>query len=377
MTKNKQAKKYERQKLLLSLTETVLGVFLLMVIIFGSFSVGIRNWAAAYAENPYLQLLLFSAALGLIFTALSLPFSFVSGFWLEHRYQLSNQTLPAWIWEKLKGTLVGIVLVLPVLLIFYYFLLNFPNTWWLWTATVLFIFSVLIGRIAPTLIFPLFYKFERLDDEVLKKRMENLARQGKFQLEGLYRFNMSKTTRKANAAFAGLGKSRRIILGDTLIEKFTPDEIEAVFAHEVGHYVHKHLWKGVAVGTLSSYASLFIAFMLYNYLVAHMNFTGPADLAALPLLSLILTVMGLVISPLNNIQSRHHERQADRYALTQSSNPVAFLIALKKLADTNLTDESPHPLIEYLFHSHPSISRRMQFAERLGVTLPEEQAVGG
>lgn len=377
MTRNKQAKIYERQKLLLSLTETVLSVILLIVIIFGGFSMDIRNWSTAYAENPYLQLLLFSAALGLIFTALSLPFSFVSGFWLEHRYQLSNQTLPAWIWEKIKGMLVGIVLVLPVLLIFYYFLLNFPNTWWLWTATALFIFSVLIGRIAPTLIFPLFYKFERLDDEPLKKRMENLARLGKFQLEGLYRFNMSKTTRKANAAFAGLGKSRRIILGDTLIEKFTPDEIEAVFAHEVGHYVHKHLWKGVAVGTFSSYASLFIAFTLYNYWVAQMNFSGPADLAALPLLSLILTVMGLIISPLNNIQSRHHERQADRYALTHSSNPVAFLSALKKLADTNLTDESPHPLIEYLFHSHPSISRRLQFAERLGVTLAVEPAVAG
>lgn len=375
MVKNKLAKKYERQKLLLSLTETALSVILLVVIIFGSFSVDLRNRVLAYADNPYLQLLLFSLALGLIFTVLSLPFSFISGFWLEHRYQLSNQTMAAWIREKLKGMLVGVVLGLPILLIFYYFLLNFPNTWWLWTATVLFVFSILIGRIAPTLIFPLFYKFEHLDDEVLKKRMENLAQQGNFYLEGLYRFNMSKTTKKANAAFTGLGKSRRIILGDTLIEKFTPDEIEAVFAHEVGHYVHKHLWKGVAVGTLSSYASLFIAFTLYNYWVAHMNFSGPADLAALPMLSLILTVLSLVISPLNNIQSRYHERQADRYALTHSSNPVAFLRALKKLADTNLTDESPHPLIEYLFHSHPSISRRLQFAEGMGITLGEEQAV--
>ena len=236
----------------------------------------------------------------------------------------------------------------------------------------MFLFSVVIGRIAPLVIFPLFYKFEKLDDPGLLQRMEKLAKDGKFKLEGVYRFNMSKTTKKANAAFTGLGKSKRIILGDTLIEKFTQDEIESVFAHEVGHFVHKHLMIGVITGTISSYLSLFVAYKIYEAILNPIGYTGQADLAALPLLSLILTIISLVVSPLMNISSRRHERQADHYALEHSSVPIAFLTALKKLGETNLADESPHPVIEFLFHSHPSISRRLQFAKEQGVALPVE-----
>lgn len=196
MSNQKTAKKYERLKLILSLSETILSIILIMILVFSDYSIELRNLVSSWVENSYLRLFLFMGILGFIFSILSFPFSFVSGFWLEHYYKLSNQTFFAWIWEKCKAFALGILLFIPILIIFYYFLLNHPQTWWLWTASVLFVFSVVIGRLAPVLIFPLFYKFEKIDDEGISGRMEKLAKEGKFKLEGVFRFNMSKTTKR-------------------------------------------------------------------------------------------------------------------------------------------------------------------------------------
>ena len=369
MTQQNKAKTYEKIKLSLSISEIIIYIAMILIIIFGGWSIQLRDLTLSWVDNIYLQLLIYTGLLGLIFSIVSVPLSFISGFWLEHYYNLSNQTFGAWLWEKTKGFIIGIILSLPLLLLFYFLLNNYPNTWWIWMATALFVFSVLIGRIAPVVIFPLFYKFEKLNNEDIVKRMQKLADEGKFKLDGVYRFNMSKTTKKANAAFTGIGKSKRIILGDTLLDEFSLDEIESVFAHEVGHYVHKHLVVNVLIGTVSSFLSLYIAHLIYNYTCNQIGFNSQVDLAALPLLFLILTIISLISSPLTNMLSRFHERQADRYALQQSSNPSAFLSALKKLAKTNLADETPHPIIEFLFHSHPSTSKRIQFAEGLGISI--------
>ena len=201
-----------------------------------------------------------------------MPVSFIGSYWLEHRFGLSNQRFPGWIWEQVKAYFIGLVLLVPILLVFYYLLRAFPESWWFWIATILFLFSVFIGKIAPQIIFPLFYKFEPVSDDKLLKRMNRLAEMGNFSLQGVYRFDMSKTTKKANAAFTGLGKTRRIILGDTLLKNFSLDEIETVFAHEVGHYVHGHLVKAIIRGTLASYLGLFFAAYFYARHVLRLAF---------------------------------------------------------------------------------------------------------
>jgi STE24 endopeptidase len=195
--------------------------------------------------------------------------------------------------------------------------------------------------------------------------MNRLAKLGKFNLDGIYRFNMSKNTKKANAAFTGLGKSKRIILGDTLLESFTGDEIETVFAHEVGHYAHKHLLIGIITGTVSSYLSLFLADMIYQSVVRSYHFQGIDDLAVLPILTIALTVITVIFSPISNALSRRNERQADRYALRNSSQPSAFISAMEKLAEQNLADRTPHPLVEFLFHGHPSVEKRIKFSKAI------------
>ncbi|KAA3617827.1 MAG: M48 family peptidase [Calditrichaeota bacterium] len=362
-TNLQKAKQYEKINLVLSIFSTILSIVILILFVTLGYSAQLRDVISEWFENSYLQLLVFLFSIGLGYSVISFPLSFFGDFWLEHYFDLSNQTFFAWMWEKIKGFLVGLVLGVPLILAFYFFLLNYPATWWFWTATILFFFSIIIGKIAPQVIFPLFYKFEKLNDESLLTRMKSLAEKGKFSLEGVYRFDMSKSTKKANAAFTGMGKTKRIILGDTLIEKFNEDEIEGVFAHEVGHYVHKHIIQGVVVGTISSYLSLYIAHLVFSEIIVKYNFSSVADLAALPILSLIITVISLISSPLSNMLSRHNERQADTYALQNSTNPAAFIEALQKLAESNLSDPEPHPLIEFLFHSHPSVANRVKFAE--------------
>lgn len=362
---DKKAKRYENIKLALSIGETIISLILLVVFIFGGYSVQWRSLVTAQTANPYLQLLLFLAGIGLAYSLVSVPLSYISGYWLEHRYQLSNQSFGAWLWEQSKAFLVGIVLLVPIILVFYFLLLHYPHTWWLWTAIVLFMFTVIIGRITPQLILPLFHKFEPLENEEILQRMKNLAQQSKFKLEGIFRFDMSKSTKKANAAFTGIGKSRRIILGDTLLDNFSVDEIEAVFAHEAGHFMHKHLMLGVISGTLITFISLYIGDYFYQILLGKMGFSGPADLAALPLLSLILSIIAFITTPLSNMLSRRNERQADRYALANSTQPQAFISAMEKLSEMNLADKEPHPLVEFLFHSHPSIARRINMSRKI------------
>ncbi|HNX60984.1 MAG TPA: M48 family metalloprotease, partial [Spirochaetota bacterium] len=238
-------------------------------------------------------------------------------------------------------------------------------------ATVLFFFSVLLARVAPVVLFPLFYKFVALPEGEVRSRLSSLLDREKIAFKDIFSFNMSKNTRKANAAMAGIGKSRRIILSDTLLESFTPAEIESVFAHEVGHYRHKHIPLLVCVNGILIYLSFFLCGLLYSRTISLMGFLGESDIAALPILILYLSAFGLAVMPLSNMLSRRCERQADAYAIESTKNPEAFISAMERLASMNLSEKQPHPLVEFFFHGHPSIAKRIAFA-RTRITSSRE-----
>lgn len=356
-------KKYNRTKLILSLFSSVLGIVFILAIVMSGFSRMLSDYVKLAFDTIYLQLIGFVVIIGFMESALTFPLSYYSGFRMEHRYGMSNQTFLQWMKENLKGMAVGAVIGLPLLLIFYYCLNVFQDLWWLPVAAVFFLFSVLLARIAPTLIFPFFYKFKPIENESLKKKLVQLCSGVNPQIAGIFEFNMSKTTKKANAAFAGIGRSKRIILADTLLESFSEDEIEAVFAHEVGHYYHKHITKSILLSTVSIFSGLFITSYVYKLLLPVLGFTSITEIAALPLLGLLLMLFGLVTGPINNALSRAHERQADAYALNKTRNKAAFISAMQRLSVMNLADEEPHPWIEFLFYSHPAISKRIRAAE--------------
>jgi STE24 endopeptidase len=357
-------KTYNRTKLSVSLLRGILLFAFVLVVVASGLSRSIASLASFASYDKYLAFLIFAAILGFMEIVVSFPLKFYSGFYLEHTYNLSNQTPFHWLWEQTKALLVGIPLIVPILLVFFYCLEEFGNAWWLPVAAVMFVFTTLLVRIAPKLIFPLFYKFTRLEKETLKERINRLCAEAGFHIEGVFSFNMSKNTKKANAGFTGLGRTKRVILGDTLLENFSEDEIETVLAHELGHYRRGHIWKGILISTVVTFAALFITSRLYLVSLSLFGFEHADDLAALPLLGLWLGLFGFVTGPIMNMISRKHEYEADQYAVTKSRNPSAFIGALNKFAEMNLADSAPNPVVEFLFHSHPSIEKRIKRAER-------------
>ncbi|MEW6060514.1 MAG: M48 family metallopeptidase [Bacteroidota bacterium] len=358
-------KRYNTLKLAVSLVATAVSFALLLVLLAGGYTLLFERWALSCSDNLYVALLIFAALIGGIDALITFPLSWYSGFILEHRYHLSNQTFGQWLWEKTKSMFVSIPIAVPLVLVFYFFLLTFGADWWLPVGITLFVVSIGLSRIAPVVILPLFYKLTPLNDSPLKEKILSMTKTTSMLVEGIYSFNLSKTTKKANAAFTGIGKSKRILLGDTLLNNFTEEEIETVFAHELGHYVHHHLWKSIAVGTVSIFAGLYLTSLAYSASLPWFGFSSITQLAALPLLVLWLGLYSLVTSPISNMLSRGYEYEADRYAIKRTNNTAAFISTMNKLADMNLADKQPHPLIEFFFYSHPSIKKRIAAAERV------------
>ena len=356
----RRAKQYSKTKIIVSLVETIL----LFSVTVAAMVLGLTSLAESVAlslsSNPYGAFLIFAGFLAVSEMIIGFPFSYYSGFYLEHKFKLSNTTFQKWVWEGTKGILVGIPIAMPVILVFYYCLRSFGSFWWLPVGSVLFLFSVILARLAPILIFPLFYKFKPIEDSSVKTRILDLCSRVGVKVEGIFVFDMSKNTKKANAAFTGIGKSKRIILGDTLVANFTDDEIESVFAHELGHYKLRHIWLMMLVGTMNSFLGLYLTAQLYDLSLPWFGFARVDQLAALPLLTIWLGIYSLVTAPLNNMLSRANERAADRYAIRVTQNKEAFINAMRKLAKINLADVAPHPLVEFFFYSHPSIDKRIQ-----------------
>ena len=358
MDKNK-IKKYNRIKLVITFLNIFLNLTFWLVIIYGRISIHLAAFVQNHFSGEFVKFYLFVLLLGSLHLIIFFPLSFYSGFMVEHRFSLSNQSIARWIGEQLKGLGIGIALGGIVLTVFYYLLNAFPRTWWIGLWLFLLLFSILLTRLAPVLIFPIFYKFKPLENPQLKERISRFARRWKMSIRGIYQFNLGKDTRKANAAFAGLGKSKRVLLSDTLLNNFSEEEIEAVFAHEIGHYQHGHLWKGILINSAISFTGLYLISVIYRQII-HTHGWHPAQLEALPYLGFLFFLYGLITGPVANLLSRRFEYQADRFAAESIENPKFFKRALQKLSELNLADPEPHPVIEFLFYSHPSIQHRIE-----------------
>jgi STE24 endopeptidase len=242
--------------------------------------------------------------------------------------------------------------------------------WWLWAAGGYVLFAVVLVNLAPVLIMPLFNQYVPLGEEhaELAARLTALAARAGTRVSGVFRFDMSRRTKAANAALTGLGHTRRIILGDTLLDEFSVDEVETVIAHELGHHVHRDIPVGILVGALITLAGLGLASRALNWGTAALGFDGAADIAALPLFALTLGVFGLALMPLTNAYSRWRERLADGYALEATHKPEAFASAFVRLANQNLGDADPEPWAVFLFATHPPIRERVEAARRFRVS---------
>ncbi|HZU39158.1 MAG TPA: M48 family metallopeptidase [Gemmataceae bacterium] len=358
-----EAKQYHRHKLTGSILSLILTLVALAIMAFGFGPTLAHALPAWVLDNRWLELVVLAGIYAAGLELLTLPIDFWSGFILEHRYQLSNQSLPRWIWRRVKGYLVGGPLGLAMLLGLYALLWFSGAWWWLWAAVAYLAVTLVLGQLVPVLILPLFYKVTRLDDTGLLERLRSLAHGTGLKVEGIYRLHLSADTRKANAALAGLGRTRRVLLGDTLLDQFTPEEIEVVFAHEVGHHVYRHLPKLVAWNVILVGVGLWVVDQILHVAAAGLGYSRFDSPAALPLLMIVLAAFGLILSPAQNALSRFFERQCDRYALQRTRMPDVYRSAFRKLALVNKADMDPHPLVVWLFDDHPPIRERLAMAD--------------
>lgn len=301
----------------------------------------------------------------------SVPLSFYSGYVLEHRFGLSRLSVLRWVWRYAKGLfLASLLTIFLVAGLFWIIRLSGP-WWWVVGALAFFGVSVVLGQMAPVLILPLFYRVERLDRPDLAARLRGLAEETGLTIEGVYRLDLSTETVKANAALAGLGRTRRVLLGDTLLVHLSPEEIETIFAHELGHHVYRHIPKMLGIGLVSSAVGFWICDRILTYWVTALQGSSDAGafvyetfpVWAVALLLFLLGVLGILTEPLLHALSRRHEREADRYALERTSNPDAFMRAFRRLARLNKEDPNPPTWEVLLFHSHPPIRQRLALAE--------------
>lgn len=362
------SKKYNNTKLFIGITKGIISFVLLFLFVYLGYSFQLENYIRTFLQNDYLVFIIYVFAIGIFSSILFAPVNFYTGFYLEHKYKLSNQTFAKYIIENIKSMLVGLVIGVPVLLLFFFIINQFGDLWWLIFATAMFLISVVLSQVFPILIMPIFYKIIPLDDEELKTRITKLAKGAGITVQNVFSFDMSKNTKKANAAFAGLGKTKRIILGDTLLYDYSKDEIETVIAHELGHYKHKHILKNILFGTLTSFLTFFIISLLYKNSLSWFDFTSITKIAALPILSLWAMLVGLIQTPIGNILSRKYEYEADRYAIESTLKPQSFIKTLNKLTEQNLGDKTPHPFVEWFFYSHPSIKNRINSIENFAIS---------
>jgi len=313
-----------------------------------------QPWASA------LYFVILVVVLGII----TMPLTYYQGFILPRRYGLSTQKLGAWLADRAKASALGILLGLGIVIVVYWLLDRSSDAWWLWAGILLLLLSLLLTRLTPTLLLPIFFKLEPLDNLELKQRLMNLAKRARAQTVGVFTMDLSSKGTTANAMLAGLGKTRSIILSDTLLQQYTPEEIEVILAHELGHHLHRDIPKLIAVQAVMFLLAFYLADLVLRASLMPLDFQGIADVAAFPLLLLSLGVFGLIITPLNNAYSRYLETSADKAALELTADPQAFITAMTKLTDQNLSVADPNRWVEFLFYDHPPYTKRVGLARR-------------
>jgi len=320
----------------------------------------LTEWTA----RPWLALAVMALAIGAGWRLLTFPLAWLSGFWLPRRFGLLHQPFARWAWDAVKAGAIGGVLALAGIEVVYA-LLRWTPWWWLAAAAAFLAAAILLTLVAPVWLVPLFYRLEPLPDGELRERLLRLGRRTGVPVLGVWVGDQSRKSRTANAAVTGLGRTRRIILFDTLVREFPPDEIEAVLAHELAHHAHADIWRGLAVQGAVTLATFWLADRLLAAGAASLGLAGSADLAGLPLLLLIALGAGVIALPLTNGWSRHVERQADDFAVRALGSAGAFVGAMERLARLNLAEREPHRLKEILLYSHPAVGRRVARAQAL------------
>jgi len=373
------AKRYSRTKLAVLLLSTLWTVVRLAW--FASDRRAARLKASIARRLPDRRLsapAFFTATMALSWLS-GLPIAYLGGHEVERRFGLTKQSPGGWLGDQAKVLLLGVLLQTPLLTAAYAVIRRRPRDWWLIIAGVSVPLTVALSNLAPVLLMPLFNRFQPLRDEALAGRVRALSARGGVRISDVYEMDMSRQSEKPNAMFTGLGNTKRIVLGDTLLAGFAEDEVEAVVAHELGHQVHGDIWRLIGFGAGAGFGVAWLLSRIAPLAVRQTHErTGVSDIAdeaSLPMLALLMTVMGLVLMPVQAAFSRAMERSADRFAVELTRNGDAYARAMERLAAQSLADPDPPRPVVVMLYSHPPIVERIRAARDAGGLFRDEHGM--
>lgn len=357
--RQEEARKYNKIKRILSIIGIVINFVFLLILLLTKLTHLFRDISSSITQYEWLIIIIYLLIISIISEIISLPLSFYGGYIIEHKFKLSNQKIKEWIIDQIKEFAISIIFTLLVVEIIYLLLRRFPNSWWIICGVVFIFIMIALVNLAPILLFPIFFKFKPLENEELKNRLLKFTERTRVKIREIFECDLSKKTKKANAALAGLGNTRRIILGDNLLKNYSNDEIEVILAHELGHHTYNHLWKGIGLEIILTFSGFYLVDICLKHFSKYFELKSISDIAGFPFFILVLSVLGLLVMPLFNLYSRKLEIQADDYSVEITQKPESFISGMEKLAEQNLAELYPNKIIEFIFYSHPSVGRRI------------------
>ena len=363
--KEVRAKQYSSIKNRIFFLELLVSIAILVILQLSGISGWIKSCGVRFTDNPFLITGIYATLIGTLIYIAGIPLGFYSGYVLEHKFSLSNQSLAGWAGDELKKLVISYVIFLLFVEFLYIFLRQFPATWWIWMAAAWIFFGIIFAKLVPVLIIPLFFKYSRLGNEKLKTKLVTLAQSCGVKILDVFKLDLSSKTKKANAALTGMGRTRRILLSDTLLSNYTDGEIEVVMAHELAHHKFKHIWRSLIFGGIFTVIGFYLINASLVFLVDFLGLSATYDIAAFPSIMLLLTVFSILTLPVQNFYSRSLERKADRFAIKRTNLTDDFISCMNKLAKQNLANTAPSKFIEIMRYDHPPIAKRIEMARSL------------
>jgi len=358
----KRMQEYEADKTKFSFVSSMFGNVVTIAFIFGGLLNIYNSWLAPLNLSFIVSGWLFFMLLFYAGELISMPFSLYSTFKIENKYGFNTMTVKLWISDFIKSLIISTIMMSLVIFAGLWLIKWSPDYWWFLVWSFLFVFSIFIMYISPYVIEPLFNKFTPIEDESLKERIFSLAGKAGIHAGKILTINASKRSRHTNAYFTGIGRTKRIVLYDTLLESMNHNEILSVLAHEIGHWKKRHILKTLVVFEIFSLISLYISYRLIQTDLLLMLFNIDTDtiFAEFIILAFLGGIISIALQPIVNSFSRRHERQADRASYEMTNDAESMISALAKLSKENLSNLYPHPLYVALCYSHPPILERIR-----------------
>ncbi|MBI5047630.1 MAG: M48 family metallopeptidase [Deltaproteobacteria bacterium] len=363
----KKMQRYEMDKAHLDIISSLFSSISLIVFLFGGLLNFYSSWIASLNFSFVVSGWLFFLLLSYTENILSIPFSLYNTFKIENKYGFNTMTARLWISDFFKSLILSTILTSLLLFSAFYLIQWSQEYWWFWVWCFVFAYSMFVMYISPYVIEPLFNKFTPVEDESLNQRITRLADKAGIHAGKILKIDASKRSRHTNAYFTGIGRTKRIILYDTLLQEMSHDEIITVLAHEIGHWKKRHLLKMMIIFELFSLIGLFITFKLIqsNLLLNLFNINTDIIFAKFIILAFLFGIIALPLKPLINFFIRKHEKEADSASYELTGDGESMVSALIKLSKDNLANLYPHPLYVFLYYSHPPVLERIRYIQRL------------